>query len=100
MLQILNLAEKHALPLLADEVYYGMAYDSSTKFIPFAHAGAGLPDTPKVPILSVGALSKVYCVPGWRIGWLIFHDQHNYFEHIHAKALKVCQIWLHPQTPL
>lgn len=44
MVEILKLAEKLKLPIIADEVYYGMAYDKSTKFIPFAHVGADQKD--------------------------------------------------------
>lgn len=102
MVEILKLAEKLKLPIIADEVYYGMAYDKSTKFIPFAHVGADQKDdsVPQVPIISVCALSKIYCIPGWRLGWLIFHDQHGYFKDTIAGALRVSQIWLHPQVPL
>lgn len=101
MLEILALAERVKLPIIADEVYYGMAYDKSIKFIPFAHVGADQKeDAPKVPIISVCALSKIYCIPGWRLGWVIFHDQHGYFKNTIEGALRVSQIWLHPQVPL
>ena len=33
-----------------------------------------------VPILSCGALSKRYMVPGWRLGWIIIHDRNNSFS--------------------
>ena len=29
----------------------------------------------EVPVLSVGALSKRWLVPGWRCGWLLVHDR-------------------------
>ena len=32
-----------------------------------------------VPILSCGALSKTYMVPGWRMGWIIIHDRNGGF---------------------
>ena len=33
-----------------------------------------------IPILSCGALSKRYMVPGWRLGWIIIHDRNNSFS--------------------
>ncbi len=86
MIEILNVASHAKVPIIADEVYYGMAYDKTTTFIPFGHLTGE--DVPEVPIISVCALSKIYCVPGWRLGWLIFHDRHGYFKSVKEGALR------------
>lgn len=31
--------------------------------------------TREVPVLSCGGLTKRFLVPGWRMGWIIVHDQ-------------------------
>lgn len=35
---------------------------------------ASLAEPYMVPVISVGGIAKQYVVPGWRIGWLLFHD--------------------------
>ena len=34
------MADKHKIPIIADEVYYGMVYDKMTEFIAFADLNA------------------------------------------------------------
>jgi alanine-synthesizing transaminase len=59
---LLELADAHGLALLADEVYYDIAYDG-----PVAPLGSLRPDA---PVISFSSLSKGYLAPGWRAGWL------------------------------
>ena len=59
---LIELAERHNLPLLADEVYGDLAYDG-----PIAPMASLYPDA---PIISFSSLSKAYLAPGWRAGWM------------------------------
>jgi alanine-synthesizing transaminase len=59
---VLDLAERHGLVVLADEVYGDLAYDG-----PVAPLGSLDPDG---PIVAFSSLSKAYLAPGWRSGWL------------------------------
>jgi alanine-synthesizing transaminase len=59
---ILDLAERHGLVVLADEVYGDVAYDG-----PVPPLGSLDPDG---PIVAFSSLSKAYLAPGWRTGWL------------------------------
>lgn len=70
---ILAIAEKHRVPVIADEIYANIVF-SGVQFVPMA----SLTDT--VPILSVGGLAKQYMVPGWRIGWIILYDKQHLFD--------------------
>jgi len=63
---VVAVAEELKLPLLADEVYAGMTFGK--RFVPLAEVAGG------VPVFSVGALSKRWLVPGWRLGWVCVHD--------------------------
>ena len=74
--KILDVAERHNLPILADEIYGDIVFDGKrsnvlyacplrvvkigNKFYPIASL------TTTVPILSVGGISKEYLVPGLR----------------------------------
>jgi alanine-synthesizing transaminase len=59
---LIEIADKHNLPLLADEVYGDLAYDG-----PVAPMASLYPDA---PIISFSSLSKAYLAPGWRAGWM------------------------------
>jgi alanine-synthesizing transaminase len=59
---LIDLAEQHNFPLLADEVYGDLAYSG-----PVPPVASLAPDA---PIISFSSLSKAYLAPGWRAGWL------------------------------
>lgn len=59
---LLNIADRHNVPMIADEIYQDVAFDG-----PIAPIGALDPDA---PVISLSGLSKGYIVPGWRTGWL------------------------------
>lgn len=60
--QLIDFAERHTLPLLADEVYGDLGYEG-----PVAPIGSLNPDA---AIISFSSLSKAYLAPGWRTGWI------------------------------
>ena len=59
---LLDIADHHNIPLLADEVYADLAYEG-----PVAAFAAQNPDA---PVITFSSLSKAYLAPGWRSGWL------------------------------
>ncbi|HEX6681223.1 MAG TPA: pyridoxal phosphate-dependent aminotransferase [Candidatus Limnocylindrales bacterium] len=61
---IAELAREHQLVLLSDEIYDRILYDGATHTSIAALA-------PDVFCLTLGGLSKVYRVPGFRSGWLL-----------------------------
>jgi tyrosine/nicotianamine family aminotransferase len=91
---VLAKAEELRLPIIADEVYTGMSFGNT--FVSCAAV------TPRVPILSVCALSKRWVVPGWRCGWITVHDTDNILKNagIQDTLLKICQITLGPAAPI
>jgi alanine-synthesizing transaminase len=59
---LVEVAERHNLPILADEVYGDLAYDGPVPSLASIN--------PDAAILSFSSLSKAYLAPGWRAGWL------------------------------
>jgi alanine-synthesizing transaminase len=59
---VLELADRHRIPILADEVYGDLSYDG-----PVPPLGSLDPDA---AIISFSSLSKGYLAPGWRAGWI------------------------------
>ena len=35
--------------------------------------------------MCTGSLSKMFCLPGWKVGWLIVYNYHGYFDKILPK---------------
>jgi alanine-synthesizing transaminase len=60
---LIELAERHELTILADEVYGDLGFDGPVPLM-------GTID-PDAPIISFSSLSKAYLAPGWRAGWLV-----------------------------
>ncbi len=60
--ELLEIADRHGLVILADEVYGDLGFDGAV-------APIGSLD-PYAPIISFSSLSKGYLAPGWRTGWM------------------------------
>ncbi len=79
--QVLELARRHGLLILADEIYDKLIYEPGEKHISIATLAQD------VPIITFNGLSKAYLVPGWRIGWAIAtgprESLHHYLEAVH-----------------
>ncbi|CAO3630766.1 unnamed protein product [Mucor hiemalis] len=88
---ILAVAEKHHVPVIADEIYCDLVFEGN-KFYPMATL------TSTVPILSVGGLAKKWLVPGWRVGWILIHDRNGVFAQINEGLHQLAQIILGPNS--
>jgi alanine-synthesizing transaminase len=60
--ELVELADRHNFPLLADEVYADLAFDGPVAAIAAQNLSA--------PVISFSSLSKAYLAPGWRAGWM------------------------------
>ena len=86
--EIVALANKHQLVLLADEIYDQMVYDEA-EFVPLATL---VEDT---VCLTFSGLAKVYRACGYRVGWCVFSgDLDRATDYIHGmellSALRLC----------
>lgn len=73
---LLELAERHSLVVLADEVYGDLGYEGSIPPI-----GSLDPDA---LVVSFSSLSKAYLAPGWRTGWMAFSGSPRFDEMVGA----------------
>ncbi len=64
--RLLELARRHQLVVLSDEIYDRLTYEGT--HVPTATVADD------VPILTFGGLSKVYLACGWRVGWVVFNN--------------------------
>jgi aspartate/methionine/tyrosine aminotransferase len=63
--EIIDIAGEHQIPIISDEIYDDITFDGKQ------YATATL--AKDVPIITFNGFSKVYLVPGWRIGYAMFH---------------------------
>eukprot|EP00250_Pteridium_aquilinum_P004232 c14458_g1_i1 orf=361-1668(-) len=68
--KVVERAEHLRLPIIADEIYGHIVFEEQA-FFPIASL------TAKVPVLTVGGLSKRWMIPGWRLGWILIYDPYG-----------------------
>ena len=73
IMEILNFANEYQIPIVADEIYGDMTFDDNV-FFPMAHVVSEM-DNCHVPIITTSGLSKMFLLPGWRVGWITFYDK-------------------------
>lgn len=75
MLEILDLAERHCLPIISDEVYEFFTFPG-VAFHSFAELSKN------VPILVLSGLTKRFVIPSVRLDWVIIADRGNKLQNI------------------
>lgn len=75
LLEILDIAERHKLPIIADEVYEFMVFPG-VSYHPIASVSKN------VPVLTCGGLTKRFLMPGIRLGWILINDRHGALEEV------------------
>lgn len=72
LVRILDLARRHRLPIVTDEVYGDLTFGDN-RFHPISTVAAKVGR--HVPVITASGLGKQYLLPGWRVGWIVFHDR-------------------------
>ncbi len=63
--KIIDIAGEYKIPIISDEIYDDMTFNERQ----CATAALGK----DVPVITFNGFSKVYLVPGWRMGYTLFH---------------------------
>lgn len=63
--RVLEVADRHKVPVIADEIYGHMTWSTYTPLASLSNS---------VPIITLSGLSKRFLLPGWRVGWACLHD--------------------------
>jgi tyrosine aminotransferase len=88
---IVALAERHCLPIIADEIYGGIVFDGC-EMHPLAAVSTN------VPIITCGGLAKEFLVPGWRLGWIVVHDRAGILAPVKAGMQRLATLTLGANT--
>lgn len=73
LVDIITLCERHRVPIIADEIYGDITFDESRPFHPLARVVAQ--ERSQLPVITASGLGKQFLIPGWRVGWIVFHDK-------------------------
>lgn len=77
--------------LISDEIYDDMTFDGTQT------ASAAV--APDIPTVTLNGMSKVYLVPGWRLGHMLFRDPEDRLGQVREGVLKVARNRLCANTP-
>jgi alanine-synthesizing transaminase len=82
--EIVSIAGEYKLPLVSDEIYDQLTYDKpQTPMVKAAN---------DVPVVGFNGVSKVYLAPGWRIGYVYFHDKNKELEPLRDAMVRQARI--------
>jgi len=89
---IVTFCNQYQLPIVSDEVYGNLTYGSN-QFHPMAQIAAQCGK--QVPVITTSGLAKQYLLPGWRVGWVTFHDNmYHSLQEVEAGAKSLSQVIL------
>jgi tyrosine aminotransferase len=82
LLEIIEVAERHKLPIISDEVYEFFVFPGVKH-----HSMASL--SKNVPIMTCSGLTKRFLLPGIRMGWLILNDRGDKLKNVRKGLINV-----------
>ncbi|KAK3086702.1 hypothetical protein FSP39_022197 [Pinctada imbricata] len=91
LLDILDTASRHKLPIISDEIYEHFVF-SGNKYYSLGSL------TTDVPILSCSGLTKRFLVPGWRMGWIVITDKNDVMTEVRKGLVSLTQRLLGPTS--
>jgi alanine-synthesizing transaminase len=89
---VLEVARRHDLLVLSDEIYSKLTYEPRTH-VPTASL------TRDVPVITFDGLSKGYLACGWRIGWMTFANSDR-MQALKSAVLRLCDARLCSPGPM
>ena len=77
--------------IISDEIYDGLDFTGSLVSVASRST--------KVPVITLNGVSKVYFAPGWRIGYMAWHDPSGVLELVRDGAERILRSRLCASTP-
>lgn len=92
LVDIVDLCQRYRVPIVSDEIYGSLVFGDRIHH-PVAAVAAELGSI--VPVITASGLAKQFLLPGWRIGWITFHDNiHGSLAEVEAGAQRLAQVIL------
>jgi aspartate/methionine/tyrosine aminotransferase len=86
--EICKICEKNRVLIISDEIYSDLTYEE--KFF-------SVQEFSESETIILNGVSKCYLAPGWRIGWMTFHNFKD--NKLKESILKLCRLRLCANTP-
>ena len=91
--EMINIAVENNLQIISDEIYDQLIFGETKYF--------GVSSLAKdVPVIGVNGFSKAYLVPGWRCGYIFFHDPLKKINELKEAILQTARQRLCACTPV
>ncbi|MBC7129194.1 MAG: aminotransferase class I/II-fold pyridoxal phosphate-dependent enzyme [Thermoplasmatales archaeon] len=81
--EIIDIAGEHNILVVSDEIYDDIVFD-----VPHVATARIAKD---IPVLTLNGFSKVYLVPGWRVGYAIFHNPNGELDELKDAFLRIAR---------
>ena len=81
--EIIDIAGEYNIPIVSDEIYDDLTF--SDKQIATSSLAKD------VPIITFNGFSKVYLVPGWRLGYVMFHNESGELDRIQDAFMRIAR---------
>lgn len=91
LLEIIDVADRHNLPIISDEIYEFFAFPG-VRYCSLSSLSSN------VPVLTCSGLSKRFMTPGIRLGWILITDRNNRLAEVRQGLLNVTGRILGPNS--
>jgi aspartate/methionine/tyrosine aminotransferase len=91
--RIVDIAAEHDKVLISDEIYDELIFGK------IQHVGVSSL-AKDVPVIGLNGFSKIYLVPGWRCGYMFFHDPTNMLKYVKEAIFAEARQRLSASTPI
>ncbi len=81
--EIVDIAAEHNIVVVSDEIYDDIVFDGKH------HATASL--AKDVPMITFNGFSKVYLVPGWRVGYTLFNNPNGELDRLQDAFMRIAR---------
>jgi aspartate/methionine/tyrosine aminotransferase len=88
---IADLAGEYDIPIISDELYGLITYDGNE-----APSMATVSDD--IPVIVMSSFSKLFMKPGWRIGYIAFHDPQDKISEVKKVCKRLGETYGHATT--
>lgn len=89
--EVVDICGEHDIFLISDEIYDKLTFGSEF-YSPVSCSK-------DVPVVLLNGFSKLYLVPGWRVGYIGFHDPEGKINEIEEAVKKMARMRLCPNAP-
>jgi alanine-synthesizing transaminase len=90
---IIDIAGEHEIPIISDELYRQITFDGH-------EASPMAVEAKDIPVITIMSFSKFFMKPGWRIGYVGFHDPTGQMEDLKNCVRSIAKMYGHQTSTI